>query len=283
MFAYEAEINRIRDRLSQGLTAASLVLVAAALADSQEAMAFVWPKQEAEARNGHLVDGAVPQPSIPRLVDAALELSLQTPPLAEAGLSARLLEAVCEAVPVQQCSGVFACLESRIAIFQRPALRARVAQTVLRTANAALRRLSKSQSAMAGGKILLFLARFNPLADRSGTNFQGLYNAENATPVEELGEAAPLDHEGRPVDPAFYKTFWGLQELFARPPSALAPGGWERARRGLDAVLGWLEAHPLAEGREAPPGSSLGISVKFLSTARLLHLELEDLTFRRHV
>lgn len=38
------------------------------------------------------------------------------------------------------------------------------------------------------GRVLLFLAKFLPLTERSGVNLQGAFNADNVTPVEEVQE-----------------------------------------------------------------------------------------------
>lgn len=40
------------------------------------------------------------------------------------------------------------------------------------------------------GRVLLFLAKFLPLTERSGVNLQGAFNTDNVTPVEEVQEAS---------------------------------------------------------------------------------------------
>ena len=35
-----------------------------------------------------------------------------------------------------------------------------------------------------------------------------------------------VDSTGKPVDPAFYRTFWGLQAIFQQPYSAIHPDTW---------------------------------------------------------
>lgn len=46
----------------------------------------------------------------------------------------------------------------------------------------------QSANAMLCGRVLLFLAKFLPLTERSGVNLQGAFNTDNATPVEEVQE-----------------------------------------------------------------------------------------------
>lgn len=48
----------------------------------------------------------------------------------------------------------------------------------------------QSANAMLCGRVLLFLAKFLPLTERSGVNLQGAFNADNVTPVEEVQEAS---------------------------------------------------------------------------------------------
>ena len=52
---------------------------------------------------------------------------------------------------------------------------------LLKISNELLRRLSKSENAMACGKILLFVSRLFPLCTRSGVNLMGAFNLENKT------------------------------------------------------------------------------------------------------
>lgn len=37
-----------------------------------------------------------------------------------------------------------------------------------------------------------------------------------------------VDSTGKAVDPAFYRTFWGLQAIFQQPFSAIHPDTWAK-------------------------------------------------------
>lgn len=56
--------------------------------------------------------------------------------------------------------------------------------TLIRLANALLRRVSKSRDAVFAGEILIFLSRAFPLSERSGLNQKGEFNVENITVFE---------------------------------------------------------------------------------------------------
>lgn len=231
--------------------------------------------------------GTGDQPTVAHLLDSALWLAGQSPPMLDAGAPAACIEAIVEVCTNAECDGVFAYLDSRLVQFKRPGVMVKSHHTLLRTCNLLLKRLSKSQDAPLCGRVLMFLAKFLPLTERSGVNLTGAFHTENVTPMEDVPEGA-LDAEGRPVDATFYKTFWGLQQWFADPPAVLAKGKWPEVSRGVRAVLDRFAAVKVTV-TEAPPGASLlgagagaGASVKYLSSARLLPLQLRDATFRRH-
>lgn len=227
-----------------------------------------------------LMEYAIPssangQPAAPWLLDALLGLARSG--AVHGGVPAALMEQVLEATPVNECAAPFGYLEAKLEAFRAPAVRQRASLTLQRACNTLLHRLSKSQDARLAGRVLLFLARLLPLMERSGVNLQGAFDAENATPVEEVEEGAE-DSLGRPVDAAFYRAFWALQAAFADPPSAVAR--WQEVRRGVRAALDRLREEPVALTEAA--ASSLHISAKYLSGPRLLSLQLRDATFRRH-
>lgn len=227
-----------------------------------------------------LMEYAIPssangQPAAPWLLDALLGLARSG--AVHGGVPAALMEQVLEATPVNECAAPFGYLEAQLEAFRAPAVRQRASLTLQRACNTLLHRLSKSQDARLAGRVLLFLARLLPLMERSGVNLQGAFDAENATPVEEVEEGAE-DSLGRPVDAAFYRSFWALQATFADPPSAVAR--WQEVRRGVRAALDRLREEPVALTEAA--ASSLHISAKYLSGPRLLSLQLRDATFRRH-
>jgi hypothetical protein len=77
---------------------------------------------------------------------------------------------------------------------------------MLRTCNQLLRCLSKANDVVFCGRILMFLAHFFPLSERSAVNIKGVCNVSNETKYE---KEPPKD--GLLIDFNFYKTFWSLQ------------------------------------------------------------------------
>lgn len=118
-----------RDLLSAALVAAAAALVAQATQAQVQVMAYRLEGNE--------------QPAAAALVDATLWLCDQQPAPVDAGLPAQLLEQVVESVPTEECEGVFAYLDSRIAAFKQEAVFNRSNLTLLRTCNLLLKRLSK--------------------------------------------------------------------------------------------------------------------------------------------
>ncbi|KAG7672356.1 putative THO complex subunit 1 [Nannochloris sp. 'desiccata'] len=222
--------------------------------------------------------------SLAILVDAVICLANQSSPAVDLNLPSTCLEIAVEAATNAGCDGILSYLDSRLAEFKRPGLMQKSHHTLLRTCTLLLKRLSKSQDASLCGRVLLFLAKFLPLTERSGVNLTGAFHVDNLTPVENVPEGA-VDAEGKPVDVAFYTTFWGLQRWFANPPAALAPGQWAEVSRGVRAVLDRFSSEKVTVAENALLGGNFGngaTSVKYLSSARLLPLQLRDAAFRRH-
>lgn len=50
-------------------------------------------------------------------------------------------------------------------------------------------------------------------------------------------EQGAVDSNGKPVDAAFYTTFWGLQALFQQPYAAMEPSKWAATIADIKRVL----------------------------------------------
>ncbi|RVW12459.1 THO complex subunit 1 [Vitis vinifera] len=106
---------------------------------------------------------------------------------------------------MRNCKDIFAYIESKQDILGKQELFARGKLVMLRTCNQLLRRLSKAASkvlmrlfasnvlmhlsAKANdvvfcGRILMFLAHFFPLSERSAVNIKGVFNTSNETKYE---------------------------------------------------------------------------------------------------
>lgn len=116
---------------------------------------------------------------------------------------------------------------------------------ILRSVNALLKRVSAPSAPALCGCMLMFLAKFFPLSERSGVNVAGLYNTANTTVVHDVTDGMP-DSKGNKVDGALYSTFWGLQSLFANPTSVLQPSVWTSMVADARTVLQRFAQQPVS-------------------------------------
>ncbi|CAM8880232.1 unnamed protein product [Rhodiola kirilowii] len=182
---------------------------------------------------------------------------------------------------MQNCKDIFGYIESKQDILGKQELFARGKLVMLRTCNQLLRRLSKANDVVLCGRILMFLAHFFPLSERSAVNIKGVFNTSNETKYE---KEAP---DGISIDFNFYKTFWSLQEYFCNPPTLTnAPLKWQKFTSSLMVVLNTFEAQPLTdeEGNANDlEEDAATFSIKYLTSSKLMGLELKDPSFRRHI
>ncbi|KAK9827255.1 hypothetical protein WJX81_004028 [Elliptochloris bilobata] len=220
--------------------------------------------------------------SVPRLLDLVLWLSQhRQTDYPTAALA--LLEDAAELATTAEADAVFAYLEASTPWLKRAiGLHNAARYSTLRICNLLLRRLSKASAASLCGRILVFLATIMPLDERSGVNLTGVFNTAHSTPVEDVPEGT-TDSNGQPVDAKLYRALWGLQDAFRHPYQTLDPARWASAVRDLNLVLDAFGRLPIAYGRGAGSSASeLGITVKYLSSPRLMGLQLSDASLRRH-
>ncbi|OAY53350.1 THO complex subunit 1 [Manihot esculenta] len=219
------------------------------------------------------------QGQIPRLLDVVLYLCEREH--VEGGMIFQLLEDLTEMSTMRNCKDIFGYIESKQDILGKQELFARGKLVMLRTCNQLLRRLSKANDVVFCGRILMFLAHFFPLSERSAVNIKGVFNTSNETKYEKDPPA------GMSVDFNFYKTLWSLQEHFCNPASlTLAPTKWQKFTSSLMVVLNTFEAQPLSE--EEGDANNLEeeaatFNIKYLTSSKLMGLELKDPSFRRHI
>ncbi|GMY22806.1 THO complex subunit 1 [Fagus crenata] len=224
-------------------------------------------------------DGETTQGHIPRLLDIVLYLCEREH--VEGGMIFQLLEDLTEMSTMRNCKDIFGYIESKQDILGKQELFARGKLVMLRTCNQLLRRLSKANDVVFCGRILMFLAHFFPLSERSAVNIKGVFNTSNETKYEK----DPPD--GISIDFNFYKTFWSLQEHFCNPASlTLASAKWQKFTSSLMIVLNTFEAQPLSD--EEGDANNLeeeaaNFSIKYLTSSKLMGLELKDPSFRRHI
>ncbi|KAM5551513.1 THO complex subunit 1 [Rosa sericea] len=243
-------------------------LVSSAVQSGEQIMQYGQSIDDGEATRGH----------IPRLLDVVLYLCEKEH--VEGGMIFQLLEDLTEMSTMRNCKDVFGYIESKQDILGKQELFARGKLVMLRTCNQLLRRLSKANDVVFCGRILMFLAHFFPLSERSAVNIKGVFNTSNETKYE---KDAP---DGISIDFNFYKTFWSLQEHFCNPPSlTVAPTKWQKFTSSLMVVLNTFEAQPLSdeEGDANNLEESANFSIKYLTSSKLMGLELKDPSFRRHI
>ncbi|XP_021747503.1 THO complex subunit 1-like isoform X2 [Chenopodium quinoa] len=226
-----------------------------------------------------IAEGVLAQGQIPRLLDIVLYLCEKEH--VEGGMIFQLLEDLTEMSTMKNCKDIFAYIESKQDLLGKQELFARGKLVMLRTCNQLLRRLSKANDVVFCGRILMFLAHFFPLSERSAVNIKGVFNTSNETKYE---KEAP---NGISIDFNFYKTFWSLQEYFCNPPSlTVNPTKWHRFTSSLSVVLNTFEAQPLSD--EEGNANNLeeegaAVNIKYLTSSKLMGLELKDPSFWRHV
>lgn len=170
--------------------------VSAAVQCGEEVMQYGQSIDANETTQGH----------IPRLLDIVLYLCEKEH--IEGGMIFQLLEDLTEMSTMKNCKDIFGYIESKQDILGKQELFARGKLVMLRTCNQLLRRLSKANDVVFCGRILMFLAHFFPLSERSALNIKGVFNTSNETKYEK----EPV--EGICIDFNFYETFWGLQVSF---------------------------------------------------------------------
>ncbi|XP_012459845.1 THO complex subunit 1 isoform X1 [Gossypium raimondii] len=216
---------------------------------------------------------------IPRLLDVVLYLCEKEH--VEGGMIFQLLEDLTEMSTMRNCKDIFRYIESKQDILGKQELFARGKLVMLRTCNQLLRRLSKANDVVFCGRILMFLAHFFPLSERSAVNIKGVFNTSNETKYE---KDPP---EGISVDFNFYRTFWSLQEYFCNPASlSNAPLKWQKFTASLMVVLNTFDAQPLSEEEGAENNleeEATTFNIKYLTSSKLMGLELKDPSFRRHI
>ncbi|KAJ0940460.1 putative THO complex, subunit THOC1 protein [Helianthus annuus] len=245
----------------------------------QELVSAAVQSGENTMRYGASIDDSeTAQGQVPRLLDIVLYLCENEH--IEGGMIFQLLEDLTEMSTMRNCEDVFGYIESKQDILGKPELFARGKLVMLRTCNQLLRRLSKANDVVFCGRIIMFLAHFFPLSERSAVNIKGVFNVSNETKYD---KQAP---DGISIDFNFYKTFWSLQEYFSNPASVSVATKWHKFSSSLAVVLNTFEAQPLSDEESSANNledEAATFSIKYLTSSNLMGLELKDPSFRRHI
>ncbi|KAM8849660.1 THO complex subunit 1 [Spinachia spinachia] len=227
-----------------------------------------------------------------------------------------LLGDVLDCLPLDQCDKIFSFVEENVSTWKSSSFYTAGKNYLLRMCNDLLRRLSKSQNTVFCGRIQLFLARLFPLSEKSGLNLQSQFNLENITvfnkneqestfgqkhaeekedgmDVEEgeMGEEEAPAPCSIPIDYNLYRKFWTLQDYFRNPVQCYDKFSWMTFLKFSDETLAVFKSYKLddmqaskrkLEELKASGGEHVYFA-KFLTSEKLMDLQLSDSNFRRHI
>uniref|UniRef100_A0A669BIR8 THO complex 1 n=1 Tax=Oreochromis niloticus TaxID=8128 RepID=A0A669BIR8_ORENI len=221
-----------------------------------------------------------------------------------------------DCLPLDLCDKIFSFVEENVSTWKSNSFYTAGKNYLLRMCNDLLRRLSKSQNTVFCGRIQLFLARLFPLSEKSGLNLQSQFNLDNITvfnkneqestlgqkhteekedgmEVEEgeMGEDDGPAPSSIPIDYNLYRKFWTLQDYFRNPVQCYDKFSWMTFLKYSDETLAVFKSYKLddmqaskrkLEELRASSGEHVYFA-KFLTSEKLMDLQLSDSNFRRHI
>ncbi|XP_074544848.1 THO complex subunit 1 [Halichoeres trimaculatus] len=227
-----------------------------------------------------------------------------------------LLGDVLDCLPLDQCDKIFTFVEENVSTWKSNSFYTAGKNYLLRMCNDLLRRLSKSQNTVFCGRIQLFLARLFPLSEKSGLNLQSQFNLDNITVFNKNEQDSTLGQkhteekedgmeveEGEmgeddapapctiPIDYNLYRKFWTLQDYFRNPVQCYDKFSWMTFLKYSDETLAVFKSFKLddmqaskrkLEELRASGGEHIYFA-KFLTSEKLMDLQLSDSNFRRHI
>ncbi|XP_004635874.1 THO complex subunit 1 [Octodon degus] len=214
-----------------------------------------------------------------------------------------LLGDVLDCLPLDQCDTIFTFVEKNVATWKSSTFYSAGKNYLLRMCNDLLRRLSKSQNTVFCGRIQLFLARLFPLSEKSGLNLQSQFNLENVTVFNTneqestLGQKHTEDREeGMDVEEGEMgddeaPTTWDVGILTSAEALRYPAGALGRAFLFYsEEVLAVFKSYKLDDTQasrkkmeELKTGGEHVYFAKFLTSEKLMDLQLSDSNFRRHI
>ncbi|XP_077471986.1 THO complex subunit 1 [Stigmatopora argus] len=227
-----------------------------------------------------------------------------------------LLGDVLDSLPLDQCDNIFTFVEENVSTWKSNSFYTAGKNYLLRMCNDLLRRLSKSQNTVFCGRIQLFLARLFPLSEKSGLNLQSQFNLDNVTvfnknedestfglkhteekedgmEVEEgeMGDEEPPASCSIPIDYNLYRKFWTLQDYFRNPVQCYDKVSWMTFLKYSDETLAVFKSFKLDDMQASKrkleelraAGGEHVYFAKFLTSEKLMDLQLSDSNFRRHI
>ncbi|XP_039610651.1 THO complex subunit 1 isoform X2 [Polypterus senegalus] len=225
-----------------------------------------------------------------------------------------LLGDVLDCLPLDQCDKIFTFVEENVSTWKSNSFYAAGKNYLLRMCNDLLRRLSKSQNTVFCGRIQLFLARLFPLSEKSGLNLQSQFNLDNITVFNkneqdstlgqkhieekddnmeegEMGDDETPTTSSIPIDYNLYRKFWTLQDYFRNPVQCYDKFSWMTFLKYSDETLAVFKSYKLDDTQASrkkleelkTAGGEHIYFAKFLTSEKLMDLQLSDSNFRRHI
>ncbi|XP_071348195.1 THO complex subunit 1 [Trachinotus anak] len=227
-----------------------------------------------------------------------------------------LLGDVLDCLPLDQCDKIFSFVEENVSTWKSNSFYTAGKNYLLRMCNDLLRRLSKSQNTVFCGRIQLFLARLFPLSEKSGLNLQSQFNLDNITVFNKNEQDSTLGQkhteekedgmeveEGEmgeddapapcsiPIDYNLYRKFWTLQDYFRNPVQCYDKFSWMTFLKYSDETLAVFKSYKLDDMQASKrkleelraSGGEHVYFAKFLTSEKLMDLQLSDSNFRRHI
>ncbi|CAG9865113.1 unnamed protein product [Phyllotreta striolata] len=200
-----------------------------------------------------------------------------------------LLGDIFETLTLDVCEDMFTFVEQNVNVWKEDLFFSGCKNNLLRLCNDLLRRLSRTTATVFCGKILLFLAKFFPFSERSGLNIVSEFNLENITEYgmdqieDDSSEIKSGDSKNSTVDFTFYCKFWQLQDFFRNPNQCYNKVQWKLFSSHAMSVLNTFQGIKLDYVTSTENSSNLGYFAKYLTSQKLLDLQLHDVNFRRSV
>ncbi|XP_072543242.1 THO complex subunit 1 [Salminus brasiliensis] len=227
-----------------------------------------------------------------------------------------LLGDVLDCLPLDQCDKIFSFVEENVSTWKSNSFYSAGKNYLLRMCNDLLRRLSKSQNTVFCGRIQLFLARLFPLSEKSGLNLQSQFNLDNVTVFNKNEQESTLGQQSSevkedgmeveegemgdedtpapcsiPIDYNLYRKFWTLQDYFRNPVQCYDKFSWMTFVKYSDETLAVFKSYKLDDTQASKrkleemrtAGGEHVYFAKFLTSEKLMDLQLSDSNFRRHI
>uniref|UniRef100_A0AAQ6AGE7 Death domain-containing protein n=1 Tax=Amphiprion ocellaris TaxID=80972 RepID=A0AAQ6AGE7_AMPOC len=204
-----------------------------------------------------------------------------------------LLGDVLDCLPLDLCDKIFSFVEENVSTWKSNSFYTAGKNYLLRMCNDLLRRLSKSQNTVFCGRIQLFLARLFPLSEKSGLNLQSQFNLDNITVFNKNEQESTLGQKvaSIPIDYNLYRKFWTLQDYFRNPVQCFDKFSWMTFLKYSDETLAVFKSFKLDDMQASKrkleelraSGGEHVYFAKFLTSEKLMDLQLSDSNFRRHI